>query len=109
MKILAEYNGERVYLINIRENGTCDIIKTTYNEKTDTDTGELLLVYKKDLKIVDGDYLIDSLQEHLRQLEKRNSEKKNAEQTTHEEAVKKSVSDAVAYVNTLPKKPPIKK
>ena len=82
MKILAEYNGERVYLVNVRVNGTCDIIKTIYDEKTETDRGELLLVNKKDLKIVDDNFLIDSLQEHIRQVNKGINKKKEKDPDT---------------------------
>lgn len=97
MNILAEYNGERVRLVNIRENGTCDIIKTIYDEKTETDNGKLLLVNKKDLKIVDKDFLIDSLQEHIRQANVQ-AEKKTAEElTAHEKEVLKSLTTDLNY------------
>ena len=82
MKILAEWNGQRVYIVNIRdEKGLCDIIRTKYDEKTEQDTGELLLVGKKDLKIVDDEYLIDSLKEHVRHLNIAAEKNKNKEQT----------------------------
>ena len=92
MKILAEYNGDRVYLVQIRENGTCDVIKTIYDEKTETDKAILLLVNKKDLKIVDPDFMIDSLQEHLRVLERDANKKKQEELTEREKALLKEIS-----------------
>ena len=96
MKILAEFNGERVYLVNIRENGLVDIIKTKYDEKTEKDTGSLMLVNKKDVAIVDADYLIDSLQEHIRQINRDAKKKKDEELTPEEKKALKNLTSSIA-------------
>ena len=93
MKILAEFNGERVILVNIRDNGTCDVVRTVYDEKTESDSGILLLANKKDLKIVDSEFLIDSLQEHLRQLQRNADKKKTEELTKREKELLKQISE----------------
>ena len=57
----------------------------------------IIKVNKKDLKIVDKDFLIDSLQEHIRQANVQ-AEKKTAEElTAHEKEVLKSLTTDLNY------------
>lgn len=53
MRILAEYNKEPVYLISVRSNGYCTIIKTGLGGETAT----LKTVKADELTIIDKEYI----------------------------------------------------
>ena len=59
MNILAKYNDEKVYIVNIRENGNCDVVRTVTNEQG-ASVGELILVKKTALKIIDNNLLTNA-------------------------------------------------
>ena len=58
MKILAEYKNEMVYIVATRQNGFCDIVRTSFNILKKGYTGTLSTVQAKDLTILDAEYIL---------------------------------------------------